>query len=35
VVGVTETIQPQGATFERWFAGELAALRHALEGGTP
>jgi zinc/manganese transport system substrate-binding protein len=35
VVGVTETIQPQGATFERWFAGELAALRRALEEGAP
>ena len=35
VVGVTETIQPQGASFQRWFAGELAALRQALGGGTP
>jgi zinc/manganese transport system substrate-binding protein len=35
VVGVTETIQPPGATFERWFAGELTALRRALDGGTP
>src|SRR6266550_4155706 len=23
VVGVTETIQPQGATFQKWFSGEL------------
>jgi zinc/manganese transport system substrate-binding protein len=35
VAGVTETIQPQGATFQRWFAGELTALRRALEGRTP
>jgi zinc/manganese transport system substrate-binding protein len=35
VVGVTETIQPPGASFERWFAGELAALSQALGGGTP
>jgi zinc/manganese transport system substrate-binding protein len=32
VAGVTETIQPPGASFERWFAGELAALRRALNG---
>ena len=35
VVGVTETIQPQEASFQRWFGGELTALRRALEGGTP
>ena len=35
VVGVTETIQPEGASFQRWFAGELAALRQALGAGTP
>ena len=35
VVGVTETIQPQEASFQRWFAGELAVLRQALGGGTP
>jgi len=33
VVGVTETIQPPGASFERWFSGELAALRRALNAG--
>jgi zinc/manganese transport system substrate-binding protein len=33
VVGVTETIQPPGASFERWFSGELTALRRALNGG--
>jgi zinc/manganese transport system substrate-binding protein len=32
VVGVTETIQPPGASFQRWFAGELTALRRALNG---
>ena len=32
VVGVTETIQPPGTSFERWFSGELAALRRALNG---
>ena len=35
VVGVAETIQPPGASFQRWFAGELVALQRALEGGTP
>jgi zinc/manganese transport system substrate-binding protein len=35
VVGVTETIQPPGATFQTWFSGELTALRHALGGGAP
>src|SRR5215470_6748141 len=35
MVGVTETIQPQGASFQQWLAGELAALRQALEGGAP
>jgi zinc/manganese transport system substrate-binding protein len=33
VVGVTETIQPPGAGFERWFSGQLTALRRALNGG--
>jgi zinc/manganese transport system substrate-binding protein len=32
VVGVSETIQPPGATFEQWFSGELTALRRALDG---
>jgi zinc/manganese transport system substrate-binding protein len=32
VVGVTETIQPPGASFEPWFAAELTALRRALNG---
>jgi len=32
VVGVTETVQPPGASFEQWFSGELAALRRALDG---
>jgi zinc/manganese transport system substrate-binding protein len=35
VVGVTETIQPPGASFQQWFSGELAALRRALNGRTP
>jgi zinc/manganese transport system substrate-binding protein len=35
VVGVTETIQPPGATFQTWFSGELTALRRALGGGAP
>jgi zinc/manganese transport system substrate-binding protein len=35
VVGVTETVQPPGASFEQWFSGELAALRHALDEGAP
>jgi len=34
VVGVTETIQPPGQSFERWFGAELAALARALNGGT-
>jgi len=29
-VGVTETIQPVGATFEQWFTNELVQLRSAL-----
>jgi zinc/manganese transport system substrate-binding protein len=33
VVGVTETIQPPGASFERWFSSELTALRRALNVG--
>ncbi len=32
VVGVTETIQPPGMSFQRWFGGELAALQQALNG---
>jgi len=32
VVGVTETVQPPGASFEQWFSGELTALRRALDG---
>jgi zinc/manganese transport system substrate-binding protein len=32
VVGVTETIQPPGTSFQRWFSGELTALRQALTG---
>jgi zinc/manganese transport system substrate-binding protein len=34
VVGVTETIQPPGQSFERWFGAELAALARALNGGS-
>jgi zinc/manganese transport system substrate-binding protein len=34
VVGVTETIQPPGRSFEQWFGAELAALSRALNGGT-
>ena len=34
VVGVTETIQPPGQSFERWFGAELAALSRALNGGA-
>ena len=34
VVGVTETIQPSGESFEQWFGGELAALAQALHGGA-
>jgi zinc/manganese transport system substrate-binding protein len=34
VVGVTETIQPPGQSFERWFGGEVAALARALNGGS-
>jgi zinc/manganese transport system substrate-binding protein len=33
VVGVTETIQPPGQSFEQWFGAELAALSRALNGG--
>ena len=33
VVGVTEIIQPPEASFERWFSGELTALRRALDAG--
>jgi zinc/manganese transport system substrate-binding protein len=32
VVGVTETIVPDGESFQRWFGGELAALQQALGG---
>ena len=34
MVGVTETIQPPGTSFERWFSGELAALRQGAERGA-
>jgi zinc/manganese transport system substrate-binding protein len=34
VVGVSETIEPSGQSFERWFGGVLIALDHALNGGT-
>jgi zinc/manganese transport system substrate-binding protein len=34
VVGVTETIQPAGLSFEQWFGAELAALGRALNGGS-
>lgn len=34
IVGVTETIQPPGRSFEQWFGAELAALARALNGGT-
>jgi zinc/manganese transport system substrate-binding protein len=34
VAGVTETIQPPGESFERWFGAELAALARALNGGS-
>jgi len=34
VVGVTETIQPPGQSFEQWFGAELAALSRALNGRT-
>ena len=35
VVGVTETIQPPGATFEQWFEAELVSLEHALSAPGP
>jgi zinc/manganese transport system substrate-binding protein len=34
VVSVTETLTPQGATFQDWQAAQLAALRDALRGGA-
>jgi zinc/manganese transport system substrate-binding protein len=34
VVGVSETIEPSGESFEQWFGGELSALGRALNGGT-
>ena len=34
IVGVTETIQPPGESFEQWFGAELAALAQALHGGA-
>jgi zinc/manganese transport system substrate-binding protein len=34
VMGVTETIQPPGQSFEQWFGAELAALARALNGGS-
>jgi zinc/manganese transport system substrate-binding protein len=33
IVGVSETVQPPGESFEQWFSAELAALQHALNGG--
>jgi zinc/manganese transport system substrate-binding protein len=35
VVGVTETIQPPGTSFELWFGRELTALQQALDGRAP
>ena len=41
VVGVTETIQPPGLSYQQWLSRELAALARALEtaqirnGGAP
>lgn len=34
VVGLTETIEPAGATFEGWFTAELVALGRALDAGA-
>ena len=34
VIGVTETIQPPGTSFQRWFAAELTALAAALARGA-
>jgi zinc/manganese transport system substrate-binding protein len=33
-IGVTETIQPPGATFEQWFEAELGQLQTALHAGS-
>jgi zinc/manganese transport system substrate-binding protein len=33
VVGISETVFPQNATFQDWQAGELSALQQALAGG--
>jgi zinc/manganese transport system substrate-binding protein len=35
VVGVTETIQPPGASFEHWFEAELISLENALSAPSP
>lgn len=35
VVGMTETIQPPGATYEQWFEGQLEQLQNALGSGAP
>ena len=34
IVGVTETIQPPGATFQEWFGAELLDLQNALNADT-
>jgi zinc/manganese transport system substrate-binding protein len=34
-VGVTETIQPPGATFQQWFVSELIQLQNALNAHAP
>jgi zinc/manganese transport system substrate-binding protein len=34
VVGVTETLQPPGATFQDWFSAQLLDLQNALNAGT-
>jgi zinc/manganese transport system substrate-binding protein len=35
LVGVTETIQPTGATFQQWFEAELQRLQDALNASGP
>ncbi|MHB1487344.1 MAG: metal ABC transporter solute-binding protein, Zn/Mn family [Acidimicrobiales bacterium] len=34
VVAVTETIQPPGASYQTWMAGQLQAIRSALQAGA-
>lgn len=34
VVAVTETIQPPGASYQTWMAGQLGAIRSALQAGA-